>query len=353
MSTIEATQTLEQALNIARATIQVSDDEIAEARKRRTAIAAVLRAEFSGSRIYVNGSIAHGDALTPLTDVDLGVVVPDPEHVNGHGRKGPKDLKMRAANAIRAGLKHEYGDLAVEVEGRKRSILIRFRDPVARGLPDFTADVIVAVDNATAPGLYIPRHEGWDRSHPERHTQLVQSANEVSNSSYARVVRLLKHWNRTHDKPLCSWNIKALALGCIADPTGLVSGIQTWLRYAVEQLSHEETPDPARVAPHPIRTNKPRTEVVRSLRDALETLELAIGLEQDGYLILAQDELAKFFKDKEMLPRPNPDLVLEEEARRVTAKKAKDSKAFGAPALVTGTGSAANRERVNARSWGL
>lgn len=239
------------------------------------------------------------------------------------------------------------------MEGRKRSILIRFREPVARGLPDFTADVIVAVDNATAPGLYIPRHAGWDRSNPERHTQMIHSTNEVSNNSYARVVRLLKHWNRTHDKPLCSWNIKALALGCLTEPIGLVLGIHTWLRYAVEQLSYEETPDPARVAPHPIRTNKPRTEVVRSLRAALETLELAIALEQDGYLILAQDELAKLFNDKEMLPRPNATLVLEEEARRVTAKKTKDSKAFGAPALITGTGSAANRERVNARSWGL
>ena len=90
MLTIEATQTLEQTLNIARNTIQVSDDELAEARKRRTDIAAVLRAEFPGCRIYVNGSIAHGDALTPLTDVDLGVVVPDPDEIYGPGRRGPK-----------------------------------------------------------------------------------------------------------------------------------------------------------------------------------------------------------------------------------------------------------------------
>ena len=36
----------------------------------------------------------------------------------------------------------------VEVEGRKRSILVRFRNPVAPGQPDFTADVIVAIDKA-------------------------------------------------------------------------------------------------------------------------------------------------------------------------------------------------------------
>lgn len=331
--------------------IQVSDEELAEARKRRTAIAAALRAEFPGCRTYVNGSIAHGDALTPLTDVDLGVVVPDADQVYGPGLKGPKELKARAADAIRSGLKEAYGDLAAEVKGRKRSILIRFRDPVAKGLPDFTADVIVAVDNRRALGLYIPRHDGWDRSHPEFHTQLIHEANESSKASYARVVRLAKHWNRTHDKPLCSWNIKALALASVCEPVGLIEGLRAWLGNAVEELALGETPDPARVAPHPILTNKPRSEVVRSLRSALETLELAIALEQEGYLILAQDELAKFFKDKEMLPRPNPALVLEEEARRITAIKAKDSKTYGAPALMTGTGSAANRNRVNARSW--
>src|SRR5688572_13695389 len=101
--TVEATQTLENILNAARIRIQVSDEELAEARKRRAAIASVLRAEFPGSRTYVNGSIAHGDALTPLTDVDLGVVVPDPDNQYGPGLKGPKDLKARAADAIRTG----------------------------------------------------------------------------------------------------------------------------------------------------------------------------------------------------------------------------------------------------------
>ncbi|MGF4041779.1 nucleotidyltransferase domain-containing protein [Paenarthrobacter nitroguajacolicus] len=351
MLTVVATQTLEYSLNAARVRIQVSAEELEEARQRRNAIAVALGAEFAGSRIYVNGSIAHGDALTPLTDVDLGVVVPDPDNKYGPGLKGPDDLKQRAANAIRSGLKDKYGDLAVEVEGRKRSILIRFRDPVAKGLPDFTADVIVAVDNPDSLGLYIPRHDTWDRSHPELHTELIRDANESSGIAYARVVRLVKHWNRTHDKPLCSWNIKALALTSVAEPTTMIAGIRAWLEHAVDQLSKGETPDPARVALHPIRTNKPRTEVVRSLRKALESIDLAVSLERDGYPTLALDELAKLFKDEEMLPRPNQRLVLEEEARRVAANKAEDSKAYGAPALVTGTGAATNRSRINVRSW--
>lgn len=352
MTTISPAITLEQIVNEARRKIQVADNEFDEARKRRSAIGAALRQEFSGSRTYLNGSVAHGDALTPLTDVDLGVVVPDPDHEYGPGKRGPKDLKERAAAAIRASLKAEYGDLTVEVRGRKRSILVRFRDPVGPGRPDFTADVIVAIDNPHGVGLYIPRFESWDRSHPENHTDLITAANHLTNACFSRVVRLLKHWNRSNGKSLCSWNIKALALGCIDGPTALIPGMRSWFRLAIEELSRGETLDPAGVAANPIKLNDTRTEVIRRLRRALEKLDRAIAYEKAGYLKLAHNELAKFFNDPEMLPAPSPLAVLEEEGRRVAAQKAKDSKAIGAPALLTGTGLSAGRDRGNVRSWG-
>lgn len=345
--------TLEQLVDEARKRIEVSDAELTEARKRRSAIGAVLLREFPRSRTFVNGSIAHGDALTPLSDVDLGVVVPDPVHRYGPGKAGPKELKERAANAIRSDLKQQYGDLRVEVEGRKRSILVRFRDPVAPGHPDFTADVIVAIDNPHGAGLHIPRFATWDRSHPERHTELVTAANKASKASFARVVRLLKHWNRRNGKPLCSWNIKALALGCIDAPTGLITGMRDWFDHAIRELSRGLTSDPAGVATHPIKLNETRTEVLRRLTRALETLDRAIAFEMDGYVVLAHNELAKLFNDPEMLPAPASTAVLEEEGRRVSAQRRWDTLVFGAPALLTGTGASAGQARGNVRSWGV
>lgn len=352
MTTISPTITLEQIVSQARRRIEVSDAELDEARKRRGAIGTALRDEFPGGRTYVNGSIAHGDALTPLTDVDLGVVVPNSDHEYGPGKRGPKDLKERAADAIRAGLKEEYGDLAVEVKGRKRSILVRFRDPVAPGQLDFTADVIIAIDNPDGAGLYIPRFDSWDRSHPEKHTELVSIANTITDACFARIVRLLKHWNRSNGKPLCSWNIKALALNCVDAPTALVPGLRAWFDFGIKELSRGETPDPAGVAEKPIKLNDTRTEVIRRLTRPLEKLDRAIEYEKTGYTVLAHNELAKFFNDPEMLPAPDPTAVMQEEARRITAQKAKDTKTFGAPALLTGTGAFAGRERGNVRSWG-
>jgi hypothetical protein len=163
---------------------------------------------------------------------------------------------------------------------------------------------------------------------------------------YARIVRLLKHWNRTNGKPLCSWNIKALALGCITSPVSLVEGLQLWFAYAADQLNIGETADPARVAPSPIKLNNPRTEVVRQLRRALETLQYAIKLANEGYEILAQEQLADLFNDEDMLPHPNRPAVMAEQAERIKANRS-----FGSPALIPSTNS--SRERVRTRSWAV
>lgn len=339
-------ETLEDILTTGRKRVEVTKEELEEARERRSDVGDALRKAFAGSRVYVNGSVAHGDALTPLTDVDVGVVVPDPDSEYGPGKKGPTSLMEKAARVLREELRPKYGELRVEHEGRKRSILIKFNEPVSNRAEDFTADVIVAIDNPDDIGLFIPRYMGWDRAHPEAHTRLVKKAIKDTNVSYAHVVRLLKRWNRTHGKPLCSWNIKALALACVTSPTTQLHGLLTWFNYAITELEKGETKDPAGVAPKPIRVNEDRTlkQVVKVLNDARSVLKEAIALEQDGYDVLAADVLARFFNDDVMLPRQYQGAV-----RRQEAERFKKRHGVGAPAVGVGAGAA--RERVNAESW--
>ncbi len=312
---------IEELLEQARHRIEVEPEEIAEARKRREAVARALRGEFRGSRTYVNGSLAHGDALTPLTDVDLGVVVPDPEHRYGPGKRGPRELQDRAADAIRRELKKDYGDLRVVVEGRKRSIKVFFNDAVHSGGPDFTADAIVAIDNPHAKGLYIPRYNTWDRSHPEQHTKLVVLAIDATNTRFAHVVRLVKHWVRQRsEQPLCSWHVKALALDSITTPGMLSRGLRDWFAGAEQSLKNGPTPDPARVGPD-IDTAVPRTHAIRELREALALLDQAIDLEASGWPALAHDKLAQLFNDPQMLPAPPRQVVAQEEAKRLRSRR--------------------------------
>ena len=345
--------TIESLINEARARIEVTKAELDEARRRRAGIAAALASEFPGSRHYVNGSVAHGDALTPLTDVDLGVVIPNPEGHYGPGKKGPGELQERAAAAIRRGLADEYGHLRVEFRGRKRSIRVSFRDPIREGLPDFTADVIIAIDFPDGRGLYIPRFDSWDRADPETHTALVTAANRRTESVYARTVRLLKHWNRRNGEVLCSWNIKALALTCVDSKEALVTTMRSWFNHAVQELRKGGTEDPARVTDRPIKLNAPRAEVVKRLEDALAKLDKAIMYDRAGYPTLAQKELADLFNDPDMLEAPPKDAVLRDGVR-FHAPQGAPSRAFGAPVIAqTGAGPAAATPAAATpvRSW--
>jgi hypothetical protein len=238
----------------------------------------------------------------------------------------------------------EYPHLRVIVEGRKRSILVSFGSPVTRIEKDFTADIIIAIDNPAGPGLFIPRYDSWDRSHPEMHTKLVRDAVRRSDVAYARVVRLVKHWSRRHGKPLCSWQIKALALGCLTSPTTQLAGLCAWFDHAIADLQIRDTPDPARIAA-PIKTTMPRTQLIDTLSKARGPLVYAIELEAAGYDVLARDELAKFFDDPAMLPREDQAAVV---AQEITRRTHVDRHRPSAPALVTGV---RDRQHTATRSW--
>ncbi|GAA3254320.1 hypothetical protein [Streptomyces lavendulae] len=147
-----------------------------------------------------------------MTDVDLGAKL-SPEDAQGFGPDGDDALPLmeRARNAIREDLADEFPKLTVEVAGRRRAVLVRFGDPVTAGQPDFTADVMTAIPHSSGKGLFIPNMEiadKWDRANPITHTEMVLDAIHKTENTFARMVRLLKHWNGTHSKPLCSWNIR-------------------------------------------------------------------------------------------------------------------------------------------------
>lgn len=333
---------IERALNEARKRIEVLPEELDEARRRRKLMADALEEEFDGPT-YVNGSVAHGDALNPLTDVDLGVIVPNDDGAYGPGSRGPAGLEERAAEALRRKLAPLYPNLRIEWRSRHRSVLVRFGDPVTRGQQDFTADVIVAIDYPHGGGLWIPDYDSWDRSAPQAHTRMIRDANHDSNATFARVMRLLKHWARTHDRPLCSWNIKALGLGIIRGEVTMLQGLQLWFGYAAVELNKGETEDPARVASGPIAIPEKwtRSQVVAELRAAAADLDRAASLEQKGYPALALDVLAGVFKDPKMLPAPDPKDVDREMKRMMTVTP-----------VAAATPAASERPTFPRRAWG-
>lgn len=331
---------IEQLLNKARKRIAVTEEELVEAKRRRQLVAAALKKEFGG-RIYFNGSVAHGDANDPLTDFDLGVVIPDPDGRYGPNGKGPGELQERARSALHDALIEEFPNLRIEVAGRKRSILVRFSASVSDRLDDLTGDVIVALDRSE-PGLWIPRYDGWDASHPEMHTKLILAGIAATMMTLARANRLLKHWSGRHDDPMCSWHIKVLALDAIGEHMPLIDALEAFFEHADKELGNGDTPDPANVGP----AIAPRVdhEHARSrLQTALGEVRAAKQAERDNQPARAQAHLANVLPD--IVDQPTAQAIADEDRQA-------ELKRLRAATNLTGVGAGAGLALPNTRAWG-
>lgn len=338
-------ESLAALLDEGRRKIQVTDEELAEAKRRRRLLAASARRAFPGSTTYFNGSVAHGDANTPLTDVDLGVVLASKAAaLYGPGRTSALPLMEIVRDAIRDDLNGEFPKLTIEVIGRRRAVLVRFGDPVTPGQSDFTADVMTAIPHPSGRGLYIPNTKiaaGWDRADPITHTRMVLQAIDDTDVVFARAVRLLKHWNGTHSKPMCSWNIKALCLDCLDEPMPLINALQIFFTYAADEIGKGPTPDPAGVA-GPIPLNMPRVEVHKRLCTARKNIDLAIAHEKAGRPLLAQHAL------HQVLPELVPDAdCTAEEADRLARTIRSGGASTSGLGLVSGLAA-----QTRPRAWG-
>ncbi|MEX0992211.1 MAG: nucleotidyltransferase [Actinomycetota bacterium] len=334
--------TIPQLLDAARAAIEINMDEIEAARERRGLIRDALLAVFPGSRVYFNGSVAHGDAKSPLSDIDLGVIMAGADDQFGPGLEGPRPPMELARDGIREGLSDAYPKLRVQVDGKRRAVEIRFGEPVSSTAEDFTADVIVAVDNIGNTGLYIPNlpEDDWDPADPLGHTSLVKAANARTGNVFARVVRLLKYWNERHGSPMCSWNIKVLAMECLLTPISLADALSAFFNHAVVALERGVTEDPSGVA-GPIELNMPKIDVVSRLRDGAERIDTALRAEAEGRPLTAQHHLSRLFPD--LVDPVDPDALEQEEAARVRAEVGRDRS--------VGVGTAAAVTLPRSRSW--
>jgi hypothetical protein len=335
----ENDMTLRELLDEARARIAVTDEELEEAKRRRELVRDALAAEFGG-RIYFNGSLAHGDANDPLTDFDVGVVVPDPNGEYGPGGKSATDFKVRVRDAVRAALEEEFPNLRVEIEGRKRSVLIRFSDPVSDRSGDLTGDVIVALDHPEE-GLWIPRFDSWDRSHPEEHTRLILEGIAATDIVLAHANRLLKHWSCRHDNPLCSWHIKALSLDAITAPMALIDALGLFFDSADASLADGDTPDPAEVGPD-IKPRVSRAHARERLQAAGTAIRAAKEAEAEGRPLRAQCHLASVLP--EIVDMPDAQALADEDREQ-------ELKRLRSAGRTVGVGAGAGTSIADTRGW--
>ncbi len=284
------------------AEVSASPEELAGAEGRASAVVAALAVIYPGAEVYRTGSITHGDALSPLNDVDLGVILRDrPDLGPGPGQTGPQDEMRQTAARLESLLRDQFPRLTAD-PGNKRSIVLEFNDPETPGEPDFTCDVIIAIGAESGP-LLIPNTElrsGWDENDPVGHVDRLRRAERTSGGSYSQTVRLGKHWRNSQDpKPLYSWNIKTLALEAGDGSTLPFEGLYRFFEHAVHAVAEGPTENPGSQNFPPPTVATDRLTVTRQLMDALATLDRArmYALEGESGRGRAVAELERFFPD--------------------------------------------------------
>ncbi len=285
------------------AEVAAKPEELQVAQDRADVVIAALMRIYPdldpGRDIYRTGSIAHGDALSPLNDVDLGVILRNrPDLGPGHEESRDRlkhEMRQTAARLVTElrVLAPEFPDLQADPDN-KRSIVLKFTpDP-----DDFTSDVIIAIPG-TEGNLLIPNTElrgGWDENDPIGHVERLRQAEETSAGSFSQTVRLAKHWrNGQSSKPLYSWNIKTLALEAGDASTQPFEGLYRFFTHAVHSIARGPTENPGSASFPPPTVATDRLEVTRLLLDASATLDRARMYALAGQPDRAVAELKRMF----------------------------------------------------------
>jgi hypothetical protein len=247
-------------LDDVRSQIAPDDAALREARARRDTTRAAAK-DFDGVRhSFASGSLAHGTANCPIherdkgLDADTGVVLDRRSHPtlgpDAEDQDGPTPIVEAMRDHLRRELRPDYPQVKFRIT--KRAILITFHEPLASG-EDPTVDLVVGLERAGKPGLWIPNTEteAWDPSDPEEHTRLLTTKYDPKalRVTRARAIRLAKAENkRTAVPPLCSFNLEAFGLMFVEQGMDEPAALLALWEEGARDLRHRLTPDPADVS---------------------------------------------------------------------------------------------------------
>jgi hypothetical protein len=245
-------------LDDVRSQIAPDDAALKEARARRDTTRAAAKA-FGGVRhSFASGSLAHGTANCPIherdkgLDADTGVVLDRRSHPtlgpDAEDQDGPSPIVEAMRDHLRRELRPAYPQVKFRIT--KRAILIAFNEPLTGG-EDPTVDLVVGLERAGKPGLWIPNTEteAWDPSDPEEHTRLLTADPKALRVTRARAIRLAKAENkRTAVPPLCSFNLEAFGLMFVEQGMDEPSALLCLWEEGARDLRRRLTPDPADVS---------------------------------------------------------------------------------------------------------
>ena len=289
--------TVEEAFEKFRQRLELSKTEEQDAIRRHNDVRDCIRAGFDIERDFLTGSYARHTKTKPLKDVDIFFCLGEEDR---HWRnKSPAEV----LNAFEKCLGDKYG--AQNVEPGRRCVTVEFekRNPTADEEGKVLSnDAVPAYELADC--YEIPdRHLGkWIKSNPDIHKENSTAKNKECGGKWVPLVKMVKRWNRSADKPIApSFLIEVMALDLVDPPFTTYPGeVRRFFAAALGGIM-KDWPDPAGFG-SPVSdqmTADKRSNGAEALRAAEVKAARAVRLEQQGKtgeaLALWRDIMGKYF----------------------------------------------------------
>ena len=289
--------TVDEAFDKFRQRLELSDTEQQDAIRRHNDVRACIRESFDIDRDFLTGSYARHTKTKPLKDVDIFFCLGEKDR---HWRsKPPSDV----LTAFETCLAKKYGSDSVQ-RGR-RCVTVEFdkQNPTA----DEEGKVLSndAVPAYELDDWYeIPDRDlgKWIKTDPGIHKEKSTAKNKECGGKWVPLVKMLKRWNRSADKPISpSFLIEVIALDLIDPPfTKYPSEVRRFFAAAQEGIM-QDWADPGGYGP-PVSdqmTTDKRRKAVEALRAAEVKAARAVHLENQGKtgeaLTLWREIMGKYF----------------------------------------------------------
>lgn len=289
--------TVSEAFETFRQRLELSETERADAIRRHNDVRECIRAVFEIDGDFLTGSYARHTKTKPLKDIDIFFCLGEKER---HWRTKPPKAILDAFETCLAG---RYGADSVALGRRCVTVEFDKNNPTAD-----KEGKVLSIDAVPAYELRdcyeIPDRDlgKWIKTDPDIHKEKSTEKNKSLDDKWIPLVKMLKRWNRSADKPISpSFLVEVMALDLVDGPfTDYPGEIRRFFAAALDGIM-QDWPDPADLGPSVSdqMTAQKRQEAVAALRAAEVKAARATYLERQGKngeaLVVWREVMGKYF----------------------------------------------------------
>jgi hypothetical protein len=274
--------------------LEITEREQADASRRQKRIRELLHQEFDIERDVLTGSYARHTKTKPLKDVDIFCILGEKE------QKYRKEHPSKLLKDFQKVLSEEYGSNGVTQQ--RRCVQVDFG---LKAIDDDSGEQVMSFD--VVPAFAVNNHHeipditlsSWVKTDPEVHKELATKLNESFSGQWKPIVKMIKKWNETHNKPVKpSFLLEVMALQVFVPPFsgGYPYEVKSFFATAVERIG-DTWEDPAQLGP-PVSDQMDSSKVAKArevFRRAEETVSRALRLAREDRNGDALQEWRKLF----------------------------------------------------------